>query len=208
MKAPVIFREDDHTYWQGEKRLPSVTEILRPLMSDLRFVKADVLEWKSNLGRAVHQAIELHLADDLEYSSLDNDVAQYFDQFLAFQRDTGFKSLGTELLVSHAIGYAGRLDCVGKINGKDGVFDWKTTAQISPVVALQTAAYAFAFDLDPSHDFMMVNGRRYALRLDRSKYKLCPYPPHTYDHDLHAFRALLTMHKWCDNNGKILELAE
>lgn len=207
MKAPVIFRAEDHTYWQGETRLPSVTEILKPLMSDLRFVKPDILEWKSALGTAVHQAIELHLNDDLEYASLDNEVALYFDQFLAFERDTGFKSHGTEMMVSHALGYAGKFDSVGVINGKDAIFDWKTTVNISPVVALQTAAYAFAFDFDPSHDFMLVSGRRYALRLDRSKYKLYPYPPHTYEYDLHAFKALLTMHKWCDRNGKTMELA-
>lgn len=202
----VTFRESDHTYWLRDQRIPSVTEILKPL-SDFRFVKDDVLQWKSDLGRAVHGAIELHLLDDLEYDSLSGDVAQYFNQFLAFEREAKFQSLGTELIVSHALGYAGQIDCVGRINGKnEAIFDWKTTAQISPVVALQTAAYAFALDADESHYFTF--GRRYALRLSPTNYRLHQFSAVTYNYDLHVFKSLLTLHKWCEKHNKTMEIPE
>lgn len=203
----VVFRESDHTYWQGNTRLPSVTEVLKPLMGDLRFVKADVLEWKSALGTAVHKAIELHLCNDLEYSSLDQEVALYFDQFLAFQRDTGFTERASELRVSHALGYAGTLDCVGEFNRKVGLIDWKCTSVISPVVALQTAAYALAHDAQHVNE-VPVNGNRFALRLARDKYRLHRYPSHQFNHDITVFKSLLTMHRWCESNNKTLEIPE
>lgn len=206
----VVFREEDHTYWKGNTRLPSVTEILRPMV-DFRFVRDDVLQWKSDLGSAVHRAIELHLLDDLEYDSLVGDVAQYFDQFLIFEKEAKFRSLGTELIVSHALGFAGKVDCIGLFGGNkapaEAIVDWKTTAQISPVVALQTAAYALAADVDGSHDFA-VCGRRYALRLSPNNYRLHRFAADTYNYDLHVFKSLLTLHKWCEKHNKPMEIPE
>ena len=200
----ISFRESDHTYWLGAIRVPSVTEILRPLGADYRFVKDDVLQWTTDLGRAVHRPIELHLLDDLDHSSMEGDVSQYFDQFLKFQRDTGFAALQTEAVVSHALGYAGTLDCVGILNGNTVLIDWKTTAQISPTVALQTAAYAMALDSGrPPADH--VSGRRYALRLTPTHYRLHSFPPQSYQYDVCVFKALLTTHQWCASNSKLQE---
>lgn len=202
----LVFRESDHTYWMDGKQLPSVTGILKPLMGDLRFVKADVLEWKSALGTAVHRAIELHLCNDLEYSSLDPDVAVYFDQFLRFEKDVNFKAWDTEMRVSHRLGYAGTLDCVGEFNGLIGLIDWKCTSVISPVVALQTAAYALAHDAQHGHE-ITVGGNRYALRLAPDKYRLHKYPPHEFKRDVQTFMGLLNLHQWCEQNNKSLEIA-
>jgi hypothetical protein len=202
--SDVIFKPEDHTYWLGRHRLPSVTEILQPL-TDFRFVREDVLQWKSDLGRAVHRAIELHLLDDLEYDSLGGEVAQYFAQFLEFQRDSNFRAIATELVVSHPLGYAGTLDAVGVINRKVAVIDWKTTTALSPTVGLQTAAYANAVDKTPG-DIPSVEGRRYVLRLSTDNYKLHQIPTSKYAGDLLTFASLLRVHQWCAENSKTINL--
>lgn len=202
----VVFYPSNHTYWAGAKRLPSVTEILKPLMGDLRFVREDILAHKSALGQAVHKAIELHLLDDLEYSSLSPAVARYFDQFLKFQRDTGFECWSAETVVAHPMGYAGMIDAVGTIKHKaPGPFDWKTTAALSPVVAIQTAAYAVAYN-ESHKEKISLKGTRYALRLAIDKYRLHEYSNCELGSDFQTFASLLNLHHWCERHNKTLEL--
>lgn len=205
--AHVIFREEDHTYWAGALRLPSVTEILKPLMGDLRFVRADLLQHKSELGQAVHKAIELHLLDDLEYSSLSPVVAQYFDQFLKFEKETGFQSFSTEEIISHPAGYAGRFDAAGRTRTKSGIFDWKTTSALSPVVALQMAAYLAAYEqIADRKKFPFLN--RFALRLTNDSYRLVEYSNSDFSGDFKTFVSLLNLHQWCAINRKNLEVPQ
>lgn len=186
--------EETHVYTNNGKTLPSVTQILRPLMGDLRFVKSDILEHKSQLGQAVHKAIELHLIDQLDYTSVPNIVMPYLNQFLRFEHDTKFVAVDVECVVSHPLGYAGKLDAVGRINNKLGIFDWKTTTTLSPVVALQTAAYATA------HKFGITE--RYALRLSESNYRLHKYPASEHVSDFQTFTGLLRLHHWCETHNK------
>lgn len=58
--SDVTFDETTHTYWYGMERLPSVSELMRPITSAyLTNIPEHILEWKRDLGTAVHRACEL-----------------------------------------------------------------------------------------------------------------------------------------------------
>ena len=194
----IQFDAEKHEYKVNGRRLPSVTEILRPLYGDLRFVQQDVLDYKSELGVAVHKAVELHVLGGLDYGSLVSPVAEYFDQFLAFEAETGFQPLESELRVSSALGYAGTLDLAGMLRGKRSVVDLKTTAALSPAVALQTAAYQQGY----RETFGFEGTTRFALRLLPDKYRLVPF---TDASDFAVFLSLFKVHQWCATHSKAYE---
>lgn len=194
----IRFDADTHTYWMGGARLPSVTEVLKPLYGDLRFVDQDLLDYKSELGRAVHRAVELHVLDGLDYSTLDDQVASYFAQYLKFESDTGFKATASEQIVHHTMGYAGTLDLAGNMGTIHAVIDIKTTAALSKAVALQLAAYKAAYI---ERDFKGPLVKRFALRLTPDSYHLHPYSPARDSADFAAFMGFLKVHQWCSAVG-------
>lgn len=195
----LTFNEELHEYRLDGRRLPSVTEILRPLYGDLRFVREDVLEYKRALGVAVHKAVELHVKGGLIYSSLEGPVADYFAQYLEWEVESGFQPIGSEVRVHSALGYAGTVDLVGLINGKLYVPDLKCTAALSPAVALQVSAYRKAYAETMQVDERQIS--RAALRLTANKYHFHPYKPTNDASDFGAFLGLLKIAQWCRANG-------
>lgn len=59
----VVFNEEQHTYWLGDKRLISVTSLLKKhgLSIDYSAVNPDVLEKAAKKGTAVHSEIEEYI---------------------------------------------------------------------------------------------------------------------------------------------------
>jgi hypothetical protein len=200
----LAFDEERHEYRLDGRRLPSVTEILKPLYGDLRFVREDILEYKRALGSAVHTAIDLHIKGGLLYSSLEGPVAEYFEQYLLWELESGFKPIESEARVHSALGYAGTLDLFGQIGKKLVLADTKCTAALSPAVALQTAAYRKAYAETRGIDEREIS--RAALRLAAGKYHYHPYKAITDASDFGAFLGLLKIAQWCRANGA--ELSE
>jgi hypothetical protein len=196
----IEFDELKHEYTLGGRKLPGVTTILKPFYGDLRFVKQDILDYKSELGVAVHKAVELHVLGGLDYGSLVSPVAEYFDQYLAFEAETGFVATQSEARVHSALGYAGTFDLGGYLRKKSSLVDLKTTAALSPVVALQTAAYQQAANEMKICDTLT---HRYALRLTPEKYRLVPF---TGASDFAVFLSLLKIHQWSESTGKTYEV--
>ena len=137
----LTFNQERHEYQLNGNIVPAVTQITSSLI-DLSAIPQDVLEHKRQIGTALHKAIELHLADDLVLDSVAEQVRPYFDAFLKFMADTGFKPRNSEYRVASEIyQYAGTLDMDGYMKGKLSVVDFKTTSVLHPATALQTAAY-------------------------------------------------------------------
>lgn len=205
----ITFRESDHTYWLDGEQVPGVTTILKPLyIGDLKFVQDDILEYKSALGTAVHRAVELHVKGGLDYSTVVDPVLPYFEGYLKFERESGFKVTGSELRVfSQIYGYAGTCDLAGDLNGKHVLIDAKTTTVLSPAVALQLAAYREAYNEERRPGLKQPAVRTYALRLMPGDYKLVPYDPFNHKSDFATFVGLLHVHRWCVANKKQLEIA-
>lgn len=205
MSRPAIqFCPERHEYQVNGRRMPSVTEILKPLYGDLRFVREDILEYKRELGVAVHKAVELHIKGGLIYSSLEGPVADYFEQYLNFEVETGFEPMASEVMVYSALGYCGTLDIFGRLNGKLMPIDLKCTAALSPAVALQVAAYRKAYAEHYGIDERHLS--RSSLRLTPTKFHYHPYKPITDATDFGAFLGLLKINQWCRANGA--ELSE
>lgn len=77
------FDSSSHTYRVGGVVVPSVTQILSPLV-DFSMVTPDVLAAKAAIGTAVHLACELYDMDDLIEYDLDPVLVPYFEGWKKF----------------------------------------------------------------------------------------------------------------------------
>lgn len=181
----LTFDHDKHEYrWNG-KRIPSVTQILDPFV-DLSRIPADVLERKRLIGTAVHAAIELDCAGDLDDDSIAPAWSGYFAGWRKFRAESGFTIEHSERQEYSPLGYAGTLDLMGELPKHRALIDAKCTTSLYPTVGPQTAAYA-----------QMVKEpriKRYALLLTPDgRYNLEPL---SNPNDLAVFNAALTLHQW------------
>lgn len=80
------FDEEKHEYTLDGVVLPSVTQIIAPL-NDFSRIAPGVLERKRQIGKAVHKAVELYTANDLEEDSVDELCKGYFAGFLNWADD-------------------------------------------------------------------------------------------------------------------------
>lgn len=137
------FDAESHTYrWNGTV-VPSVTSILAPIKEDFSMVKPEVLEMARDRGKAVHRLIELEEKDDLDYTSIHDDLMPFMQQWLTFKLETGFELVATEeQFYDSKFGYAGTRDLRGRINGDEWLIDIKVTSSIPRSVGPQTAGYA------------------------------------------------------------------
>lgn len=75
---PLVFKEEDHSYWLGARRLPSVTQIL----SDLGFVSPFAKNPdKARLGKYVHEMIALYEEGELDEDALDPRLGEYLSRW-------------------------------------------------------------------------------------------------------------------------------
>lgn len=195
----ITFDHTDHTYKVGGRYVPSVTQVLAPLSADYKFVNEDLLRYKSELGSAVHKAVELDAKGSLDRSTLHVNVIPYFEQWLRFVDDYKVTPIASEMRVGSVLGYAGTLDLIASIGMATYLIDIKTTARLSPAVKLQTAAYKKAYqECSPHH----TNPIRAALRLTKDNYYFETEMFKDDAGDLSAFCAFLNVHKWCANNNQ------
>lgn len=196
MDTQIRFDEATHTYWQGVERIPSVTQILAPLV-DFSGIKMSVLERASARGHAVHYGTELYDQNDLDWASLDPELRPYIEAWAEFRLKTGFVPDLIEQRVFHpGLRYAGTLDRTGLLDGEPSVLDVKSSVTLYPTVGLQTVAYAEA--LHAGNPTMPRHTGRYAVQVKKDgKYVLKHYTDKT---DWPTFIALKTMMRWADHN--------
>lgn len=193
MNAPtqrIQFIEETHTYLLDGSPVPSVTEILKPLV-DMSRVPPDVLEYKRSLGKAVHKAIDLDAKQDLNYDSLDPDIVPFFEAWLKWKRESHFSVQFTELVVwSRKLRYAGTLDLLGanaQLADCSWLVDLKCVWTMGAATGPQTAGYALATE----ESFGCKVRQRGGVQLLRDgTYRYFPY---NNPYDEHAFKACLTI---------------
>lgn len=188
----LTFDEASHTYRHGGKVVPGVTSILRPLV-DFSGIRREVLEAKADLGRRVHLACQLHDEDDLDESSVQEDVAPYLQAYRQFLTETGAEIVMNEARVFSGIyGYAGTLDRVLRIPQGHFLVDLKTCIATPSTTGPQTAAYLRALS-----DTNVT--RRAALRLrPDGTYRLDEL---TDPNDWATFLACLTVHRHLEKHA-------
>lgn len=195
----LTFDPEGHTYTFSGVAVPSVTTILKPL-SDFSFVRGDVLEYARDRGSAVHEAIELLAADDLDEDSLDPVILPYLSGYRRFIEETGFVPQISEGRVYHPkYGYAGTFDVIGILNKQRAVVDYKTGASLPISVGPQLSAYQNAINEDRDH-FGGAVLARYALHLTGDGgYGLVRYSDAA---DWPEFLHLLGHFNWIKGRGK------
>lgn len=198
------FREESHTYWLGERELPSVSSILAPVVS-FDGINPEVLERKSAIGKATHLLCEWHdLKVAIDKSSIDDAVLPYFEAYKRFCREVKPKWALVEVCDHHRThGYAGTLDRLGWINKEPWQIDLKTVAQVSPATGLQTAAYSGIYASStanvPVKDNPLANHKRGALQLKPDgSYRLIEFKDPA---DWPTFLSLLTIFNWRKKHG-------
>lgn len=197
MEPQVTYRDEDHSYWKGSVRLPSVTTILRVLddYAD-KGIDPDVLRNAAERGTKVHAECEFYDEGYLDEAALEPSVSPYVRAWIRFRKETGFKPIEIERLVHHpSLLYAGRLDRVGVFPnssqpGMPWVIDIKTSALVMPVAGVQMAGYAAC--LDTPH-------RRAVAHLRPDDYKLVEFSDRD---DWKTFQAALAVWRWKQANCK------
>jgi len=165
------FTEQGHVYTWNGKPVPSVTQIL-DVLNDFSRVPWDVLERAKDRGTRVHRAGELLLREELDWSSLDDEVRPYIVGLQKFLDDTKFVPLTTGTKVYHeSLGYAGAIDCTGFWRNGHCIVDWKTSVATPRTVGPQLSAYLEALNTTRKTKIT----RRYCIRLQADgTYKVDP----------------------------------
>jgi hypothetical protein len=141
-------------------------------------------------GTAVHLACQYLDQDDLDESSLADDVAPRVASYKKFLAEMRPVIIAIEQTVEHpTLRYCGRLDRIVEINGRRGVLDLKGP-WMSPTFGMQCEAYRRCLNPMPP--------ARWTLHLSDDGYRLIE---HTDRDDWPAFHAALTLYNWKRNHS-------
>lgn len=164
-KPDIDFDEEKHLYTLRGMRLPSVTQIMKPMSLMLyETVPAGTLEDAADRGTRAHEQVSNYVLYGIEEA--DPDTEPYVNAFIEFQRSYQPTWVASEYRTYHKVmRYAGTIDLIGYVEPDDGtgvdVVDLKCTAQFHGVMlATQIGAYAEALK---SHGVQVRN--RYGLQL-------------------------------------------
>lgn len=186
----ITFEADSHTYWYGMEAIPSVSEILRPLTEKyIDAIPEGILNWKRDLGTAVHKACELFDLGTLDESALDERIVPYLEEYKTFLVDCRPEWKAIESIVfEQDARYAGTLDRAGTVNAHPTILDIKTSNAIQPVAAIQLWAYALAYDDMAAPDLCVLQ------LTGKGKYVLKTFT----DYELYSdtWNALLALRRW------------
>lgn len=142
----IDFDEEKHLYTLRGYRLPSVTQLMKP-MSSLVYsdVSEGVLMEAADRGTRAHESISNIVLYGIEES--DEDTEPYVKAFQDFNTTFRPQWIASEYRTFHRhLHYAGTIDLIAEADdGAVDVMDIKTTAQFHRVMlSVQLAAYAEA----------------------------------------------------------------
>lgn len=129
---------DDHVGSTG--RDPDRDEII----AQAKRASGDIMRTAARRGTAVHHMIEGKAVEVSEEDAVS--VANGHQSFLKWASERNFEPIAHEVPIwSDKHGYRGTLDCIGKVDGRLEVIDWKTSNAIRLGYRLQTAAYWYGY---------------------------------------------------------------
>lgn len=186
------FNEADHSYFLGDRRLESVTEVLGEAgMID----RSWFTEEARTRGTFVHQATEMIDKGTLDWETLDPSLLPYCCAYEKFCADARPEILISEKPMYHATHlFAGTPDRIQKVNGVTGCWDIKTGARV-PATGLQLAAYRELVRVNED----IVCSKSFGLYLQNDgNYRVHEYPNH--QRSLNIFLSALTCVRWRREN--------
>ncbi len=123
----------------NREQYPRVTEIIYSVIP----MDYEPDEYYMTRGTYIHRAIELALQDNLDWSTVDNEILPFVEQFLEFSKTIKLEVIDTERrYYNDTFKFSGKPDIIGLVNGKKSVIDIKSSRTPSLQWRLQTAAYA------------------------------------------------------------------
>lgn len=123
-KSPVVFNEEEHTYWLGDKQLRGITSTLikRAFPDKYSGIPESVLANAARKGHELHAQIEFH--DNFRTEPENIRIANYE----RLKEENGLKVVANEYLVSDEQRYASSIDIVMQnIAEEVCITDTKTT---------------------------------------------------------------------------------
>lgn len=192
------FRASDHAYTLGGMRIPSVTQVIEPLLPYESLPK-EIRAAALLRGDLVHKLTALVDESQMSAQTWDEamaaDLSGYMDAWAAFKQATDCAIIAVELRVFHrTYRYAGTLDRLVHFGDDDVVALLEIkTGELLPEYALQTAAYLHAVNDGRARGSEPVE-RRYAVQLMPNGHF------HLWEHkdraDFQVFLAALTIKNW------------
>ncbi|MGR3301258.1 MAG: hypothetical protein ACUZ8I_02025 [Candidatus Scalindua sp.] len=136
MNNQFVYDEIERKHTLNGKPIGSVSQIIAPL-NDFSKIPPGKLERKRQLGIEFHEAIRLHLLDDLAFDDLDPDLVKPMNTFTEWW--TGLrKIISIERPIYHKIlKYCGQPDLVCD----NAIYDWKLRGFMPAVDRLKLEAY-------------------------------------------------------------------
>lgn len=148
VKSNVVFNEENHTYFLGDKQLSGITGMIkRQLFPDkYKEVPQHILERAAERGTRVHH--ECQFVDTTGFEPESQEAMNY----LLLRTGAGYKALANEYTVSDGENFASNIDCVWEKNEKIALVDVKTTyTPDEEYLAWQLSIYAYFFELLNPH---------------------------------------------------------
>jgi hypothetical protein len=148
-----FFEPEGHIYRDAQGiRVLSVTQVFEMLgLVSYKGIDPEVLERKSQIGIAVHKAIEYLLQHKLDWDTVDEAAMNYVVGAELWFRNMKFELEACEqqgIHLAHGMKYGFQYDQRGSIiyqgRRRPVVVDLKTAVKESPTWALQTAGYTLA----------------------------------------------------------------
>jgi hypothetical protein len=144
------FNAERHEYSIDGVIIPGYSQIAKDLgLVDYSRVRQSNLNWKRDVGKAVHRAIFLDSMDNLNMDSLDAVVTPYFRSWLMFKELYQPKILtqhSEKPICSFKWRYGVTPDIVAEVKGGLADLELKAVSQMLPSTALQTQAQKIALE--------------------------------------------------------------
>lgn len=143
------------------KHLPSVTEILTAANLGVELnIPDSKLAYVLQRGTALHSAIELDLAGELDEASVHESIAGRLAAFRKFSAAVRLEPIATEIELEHpAWRFMGHPDLVALVNGRRCLLDWKAGHYPLPA-RRQIAGYQLLWEAnrpdEPIEDYLVV----------------------------------------------------
>lgn len=177
----LTFHADTHTYVADGRIVPSVSEIFAPI-EDFSKVNPATLRQAAMRGTLVHEYAELiDYGEEIYGFEVETELKGYVEAYARFLRDFSPQWTAIEKpLWSEEHGFAGTIDRLGIIDGKETLVDIKTSSSVTPRTKIIWAAKLHAYSLLLGKEvsawnlLLMPNGMYRIYRADetRTRYKV------------------------------------
>ena len=136
----IEFIESTHEYFVDGRRLPSVSEIMKPLSEQTYLdINPRVLANAAKRGTAVHMAVEM--LEMLGVYSPDEEIRQIVQNYKVAKKLKKFEPIYQEIRLTNRE-FCGTLDMIAEMDGKIVIIDLKNTSKINhDLLAVQLQAY-------------------------------------------------------------------